>query len=567
MHGTLTIFLDYVLTYISILLLMVSISKKNKYALYLIIPASFFLGWSLVTSGYYILIMLYVPALILLISLYWKYQEDILSSIKKSCYILFIVTLLLILFSMPLLLPVLDGIMLSNTFATETPTINIQQKDLYYFYFGLWPFILLSVLFSKGLLRKYSLLFLAMASLNFILIFFDFIHFEVFFNAWANTPILRNIRWQHPFRELSSTSAAFCAGIFIDSIRNLTNGNNKRLIHFVFIVLFCLLMLLVSYEQVQHDLPLFMVVITTIFIFMAIVGKRKNVILAFCVVIAILMAFNFNQSPFGNKLYTASNWQNFKEYKGDYYWHRGIYGRDKFTPYFPYGSFSMVFTSEYRTLLSLLYEQDINAQRPHWIVRVDNVDREEQNSKIARLMGNGKPNTRGDEIPFRLYDSWVIFDDENAIDIMRQADFSPDESIILSNKPHFTMQGDIPLQGKVELTGKTAETISLNVTTNKNSIILIPEIYHRNWYAKIDGKETPVLKAYATMRAVAIPPGKHDVFMRFFYWPFWWGLGIAFVSIFFSVLFLYRYKDCLYRILIPLSPNSIHSERRSITNV
>lgn len=87
------------------------------------------------------------------------------------------------------------------------------------------------------------------------------------------------------------------------------------------------------------------------------------------------------------------------------------------------------------------------------------------------------------------------------------------------------------LSSKVELTGKTAETLTLHVSTNKDSVLLIPEIYHRNWYAWINSEKTTIIKAFASMRAVTIPPGNHEVKLKFIYKSFWWGLYIALASL------------------------------------
>jgi ABC-type uncharacterized transport system permease subunit len=137
------------------------------------------------------------------------------------------------------------------------------------------------------------------------LIFLDYINFSSFFDAWANTPILKNIRWQHPFRELASIAAAFCVGIFFDSIRGNTSERygTKKIINYIFIALFCLLMSIVIYKQMQLDLPAFMVFVSIVFSAMAIFNSSKESIYAFFFIVALTMAINFKQSPFGNKLF------------------------------------------------------------------------------------------------------------------------------------------------------------------------------------------------------------------------------------------------------------------------
>lgn len=95
----------------------------------------------------------------------------------------------------------------------------------------------------------------------------------------------------------------------------------------------------------------------------------------------------------------------------------------------------MVFLNNYRTLLSLLYDQEIDVQRPHWVGRHDDVDLNIQRPEIARLMGINEPGSSEWESPFRIYDQWIVANDSMALDIMKQEDFTPDDPIILADNP------------------------------------------------------------------------------------------------------------------------------------
>ena len=60
-------------------------------------------------------------------------------------------------------------------------------------------------------------------------------------------------------------------------------------------------------------------------------------------------------------------------------------------------------------------------------------------------------------------------DEAEAIELMEQDDFTADGPIILAQDPGISYDTEAPLQARAELTDKTAETIALRVTTNKNS--------------------------------------------------------------------------------------------------
>ncbi len=137
---------------------------------------------------------------------------------------------------------------------------------------------------------------------------------------------------------------------------------------------------------------------------------------------------------------------------------------------------------------------------------------------------------------------------------MKQNTFTPKGPIILSRAPGFAIDDETPLKASAKLTGKTAETLSLHVKTNKNSVVLVPEIYHRDWQATVNGVKTPVIKAYASMRGIPLPPGEHTVILRFVYQPFFWGKMIAAISLVLAFLFIYFFKHKINSLLPARKP-------------
>jgi uncharacterized membrane protein YfhO len=49
----------------------------------------------------------------------------------------------------------------------------------------------------------------------------------------------------------------------------------------------------------------------------------------------------------------------------------------------------------------------------------------------------------------------------------------------------------------------------------------------RGWRAWVDGQATPVLRAQGKHRAVAVPPGRHDVVLRYRPPGLWMGCGVS----------------------------------------
>jgi hypothetical protein len=539
-HGSLNALIYYVLTYLSLAILLGAMTLRPGWRFMMFLAAPLFLAWT-VQVGYYLPLLFHLPALFFLACFYFKQKETIASTVKKSILLLSILTFLMVLYSMPFLLSLVDGILVAKTFTAETPTIKISDVDVYNYKMALWPFILLAVFFTRGLYRRFAILFLSMASIDFILIFFKSIHFDSFFQLWANTPILKNIRWQHVFREQASISSAFCAGLFWDSCWGRFKSGQQ--VHRFLVMLFVLLLAIIILVQYEKNVPLYMIVVSTMFIVLGINGTRRYTALVLMGAIYIIMAVNCNVSPISNQFYKAENRQSFKHYKKDYAWWNN-YGYDKFTPTFKYHKFSMVFMDDYRTLLSLLYKQTIYAQRPHWVRRLYASRQKDINQKIARLMGIRKPGSDDEDSPFRLYDKWLVVDHAHTVKMMQQEDFTPDAIALLAEAPESKAGPDKKaMQGSVELTSKTSDTLQLHVVTNKTSIVLIPEIYHRNWTARINGRQTKVIKAFASLRAVQVPPGRHTITMSFVYMPFWYGFGISIASLLaVSAILIYKQK-------------------------
>jgi uncharacterized membrane protein YfhO len=55
-------------------------------------------------------------------------------------------------------------------------------------------------------------------------------------------------------------------------------------------------------------------------------------------------------------------------------------------------------------------------------------------------------------------------------------------------------------------------------------VLVVPQQFYPGWKATVDGASTPIRAANVTMRAVAVPPGRHTV--TFTYDPAPWRYGL-----------------------------------------
>jgi uncharacterized membrane protein YfhO len=51
------------------------------------------------------------------------------------------------------------------------------------------------------------------------------------------------------------------------------------------------------------------------------------------------------------------------------------------------------------------------------------------------------------------------------------------------------------------------------VTSDRNALLVVADNWFPAWQATVDGRETPVLRAYHALRAVPVPAGEHAVEM------------------------------------------------------
>ena len=59
--------------------------------------------------------------------------------------------------------------------------------------------------------------------------------------------------------------------------------------------------------------------------------------------------------------------------------------------------------------------------------------------------------------------------------------------------------------------------VILEADSPDGGFVVLNDLWHPWWFAEIDGKPAPILRANVLFRAVAVPPGRHTV--RFVFRP------------------------------------------------
>lgn len=67
----------------------------------------------------------------------------------------------------------------------------------------------------------------------------------------------------------------------------------------------------------------------------------------------------------------------------------------------------------------------------------------------------------------------------------------------------------------VRLKAQTANTVSYDVSTNEDAVVVFSEIFYPGWTCSIDGKNTPIARANYILRAVYVPAGSKTIEFEF----------------------------------------------------
>ncbi|MET0568753.1 MAG: hypothetical protein ABWZ74_06705, partial [Hyphomicrobiaceae bacterium] len=92
------------------------------------------------------------------------------------------------------------------------------------------------------------------------------------------------------------------------------------------------------------------------------------------------------------------------------------------------------------------------------------------------------------------------------------ADFNPETTVLLETPPAVEGQrrtgtSTIRAYGNTEIT--------IDVESPDGGWVVVNDPWHPWWFATMDGREAPLLRANVLFRAVAVPPGRHFVTLRF----------------------------------------------------
>jgi hypothetical protein len=111
-----------------------------------------------------------------------------------------------------------------------------------------------------------------------------------------------------------------------------------------------------------------------------------------------------------------------------------------------------------------------------------------------------------------FYRAQVVSDDSLVKLRMAAPEFPYRTELLLSGQPGLDLPADTTEPNNtVSVTRYEPNRIEITASTEKNGILWLSEIWYPAWKAFVDGKETSILRADYSFRAIALPKGDHKV--------------------------------------------------------
>jgi hypothetical protein len=110
----------------------------------------------------------------------------------------------------------------------------------------------------------------------------------------------------------------------------------------------------------------------------------------------------------------------------------------------------------------------------------------------------------------RLVGEVRIVPEAEAVQFLRSPLFRPDVEVVLSEAPELDLP-NAPVEGEIRWTERSPNRLALEVEAGSDALLVLADNWYPAWKARVDGVETPVLRANHSLRAVPLQAGSHEV--------------------------------------------------------
>lgn len=111
--------------------------------------------------------------------------------------------------------------------------------------------------------------------------------------------------------------------------------------------------------------------------------------------------------------------------------------------------------------------------------------------------------------------------------------FDPRREVVLPEGAPALVEST-PSAGRARVVDRRSDRLAMEVEASGPAYLVVTEMFDPGWRATVDGRPAPVHRANLIFRAVPVPPGRHEVRMRYLPSPVLWGAaasGLAWVVV------------------------------------
>jgi hypothetical protein len=125
---------------------------------------------------------------------------------------------------------------------------------------------------------------------------------------------------------------------------------------------------------------------------------------------------------------------------------------------------------------------------------------------------------------FMTYAARAVSDDAETLSILRSPEFDPRHEVLLAAEQAAATQTPTEGTERVELTTYDSQRVVISVQAPAAGYLVLTDAWYPGWHVRVDGQESPVLRADLIFRAMYLQAGQHTV--EFTYAPASFATGL-----------------------------------------
>ncbi|HUS80040.1 MAG TPA: YfhO family protein, partial [Armatimonadota bacterium] len=123
----------------------------------------------------------------------------------------------------------------------------------------------------------------------------------------------------------------------------------------------------------------------------------------------------------------------------------------------------------------------------------------------------------------------TIADPDAQLELVKRREFDPYRDVVVDRDCPYPAEAVADDTGSVVLAISESERVVARVTSARGGVLVLADAWYPGWVAAVDGRPAELMRADYALRGVAVPPGEHEVQMRFT--PRSWRLGLALLAL------------------------------------